>query len=65
MCMEEFAKSITRKRKQLGLTKYKLAKMATMPYQTLQNIEKGKSVRIETLLKVVETLGMKMVIVDA
>lgn len=49
----------------MGLSKYKLAKMADMPYQTLLNIEKGRSVRIETMQKVADILGMKVVIVDA
>lgn len=49
----------------MGLSKYKLAKMADMPYQTLLNIEKGRSVRIETMQKVADILGMKVIIVDA
>lgn len=63
--MEDLSAIISRKRKQLGLSKYKLAKMADMPYQTLLNIEKGRSVRIETMQKVADILGMKVIIVDA
>lgn len=58
---EKIAKMIRFHRKQAGLTQVGLARLAGLGKTVVFDIEKGKeSVRLNTLLKVLEVLNIKM-----
>jgi ribosome-binding protein aMBF1 (putative translation factor) len=53
-------------REQQGLTWYSLAKQAGIPNQaTIRDIERGKDVHLSNLQAVVNTLGLKLELVEA
>ena len=56
--MKDIAKLINERRKELGLKKADVAKRANVTYQTLWNIEQGKSITFQTLNNVLDTLDL-------
>ena len=63
MKANEMAKLIHYYRKQSGLSQQELAKLAGVGKTVVFDIEKGKeTIRLNTLLKVLEVLNIKMVL---
>lgn len=56
--MKDIAKLINERRKELGLKKADVAKRANVTYQTLWNIEQGKSITFQTLNNILDTLDL-------
>ena len=56
--MKNIAKLINERRKELGLKKADVAKRANVTYQTLWNIEQGKSITFQTLNNILDTLDL-------
>lgn len=56
--MKDIAKLINERRKELGLKKADVAKRANVTYQTLWNIERGKSITFQTLNNILDTLDL-------
>ena len=56
--MKDIAKLINERRKELGLKKADVAKRANVTYQTLWNIEQGKSISFQTLNNILDTLDL-------
>ena len=56
--MKDIAKLINERRKELGLKKADVAKRANVTYQTLWNIEQGKSITFQTLNKILNILDL-------
>jgi transcriptional regulator with XRE-family HTH domain len=47
-------------RKDLGLTQVQLAELAGITYRPIYLIEDGKSIRLETLLRIGDALGLEV-----
>ena len=55
---------IKKKRKQMGMTQKELAERCGVSYQSISNIETGKTMNRGLLEKVCDILGLTLVIVD-
>lgn len=64
MTMVEAGKKIEETRKALGLTQVQLAELAEISYRTVIQLEAGRSVRLDTLLRICDTLGLDINLVD-
>lgn len=58
--LRDVGAEIQKARKALGLTQIQLAELAGISYRPIYLIEDGKSIRLETLLKICEALGLEM-----
>lgn len=56
------AKSIKKRREELGISRYDLERMSGITYNQLLNIERGKSTTTRLLDKIFTVLGMKFTI---
>lgn len=53
---------LVRRRKEAGLTQFRLAELASLPQSAIARIESKRSVpQTDTLLKIVEALGCELV----
>lgn len=57
-------KAIQEKRKQMGMTQAKLAEMCGVSYQSISNLETGKTMSKALLEKVCDILDLELAIVD-
>lgn len=65
MTLAELGETIRLRRKELHMTQRQLAEKADIDYQTVSTLENGyKGPRWDTLMMVLEALGMKMEIVE-
>lgn len=62
--MNDLVKAIDRARERRGYTRYRLAKMAGIPYQTLLNVENGNNARMDTVLRLCDALRLRLRVVD-
>lgn len=59
--MDNIGQTIKERRKELGITQNTLALLAQVGINTIVSIERGsKSPSLETLMKVVDVLGMEL-----
>ena len=60
----DIANKIRKKRKVLGYTQKALAKEAGVTWQTVSSAERGKSINMKTLEKILKVLGLEIQITD-
>ncbi len=60
--MNQIGVAIEGTRKALRLTQQQLADLAGISYRPIYLIENGRSIRLETLLRICDALGLKLTI---
>ena len=60
MDMKELIQALEQQRAAKGYTKYRLAKLADIPYQTIMNVMNGKNARIATIMRLCDVLSLKI-----
>lgn len=60
----DIASKIRKKRKEMGLTQKALAEEAGIAWQTISYAERGKTINMKTLEKIINVLGMNLYITD-
>ena len=60
MNMNELIQALEQQRVAKGYTKYRLAKLADIPYQTIMNVMNGKNARIATIMRLCDVLSLKI-----
>ena len=58
--MNELIQALEQQRVAKGYTKYRLAKLADIPYQTIMNVMNGKNERIATIMRLCDVLSLKI-----
>ena len=58
--MNELIQALEQQRVAKGYTKYRLAKLADIPYQTIMNVMNGKNARIATIMRLCDVLSLKI-----
>lgn len=61
--LEQLGEAIASVRKEKGLTQAELAERVGVSHTTLSNLEQGKSVATSTMLRALQLLGMRLVVV--
>ena len=64
MTLVEIGKQIQRTRKEFDLTQVQLADLSGISYRPIYLIEDGKSIRLDSLLKICDTLGLAIDLVS-
>lgn len=62
--MKDFAEIIVQRRKALGISMDKGARLADVTLGTMRNLERGRPVNVNTLCAVCRALGLELVIQD-
>ena len=60
----DIASKIRKKRKEMGLTQKALAEEAGIAWPTISYAERGKTINMKTLEKIINVLGMNLYITD-
>ena len=56
--MKELIQALEQQRIAKGYTKYRLAKLAEIPYQTIMNVMNGKNARMATIIRLCDVLSL-------
>lgn len=64
MDLSELGKRCAASRRALGLTQVQLADLAGVSYRPIYQIEDGRSIRLDTLIKICDALGMDICLKD-
>ena len=62
MDMNELIQALERQRVAKGYTKYRLAKLADVPYQTIMNVMNGNNARMATIIRLCDVLSLKITV---
>ena len=58
--MKELIQALEQQRVAKGYTKYRLAKLADIPYQTIMKVMNGKNACIATIMRLRDVLSLKI-----